>query len=109
MTWSEFVSDVENVTLKIDKLVEMGLPVAELFSPTQAKSAEDLAAKVLPQIDQAIAAHQAGGATQQTAVTALATIASTVAQSGLLPADTSQQITTAAAVATGLPEGTFTG
>ncbi|MDR3578384.1 MAG: hypothetical protein P4L44_00295 [Oryzomonas sp.] len=108
MTWSDFVADVENVTLKFNKLAELGLPVAELFSPAQAKPAEQLAANVLPAIDQAIQQHQAGGATQQTATIALATVASAIANSGIIPVDIASQINAAASVATGLPPAAFT-
>lgn len=111
MTWKEFVTDVENVTLKINSLAEKGLPIAELFSPAQAQPIEQAASQVLPAIDQAIQQHQAGGATQQTATIALANIATTIANTpGIgIPADVAQQITSAAATATGLPASSFSG
>jgi hypothetical protein len=107
MTWKEFVTDVENVTLRFNQLVEMGLPVAELFSPAQAKPGEALAANVLPTIDQAIQQHQAGGATQQTATIALATVATKLAGTGIVPPELATQINAAASVATGLPQESF--
>jgi hypothetical protein len=109
MTWKEFVTDVENITLKFNKMAEMGLPIAELFSPAQAKPSEALAANVLPAIDQAIQQHQAGGATQQTATIALATVATKLANSGIVPPELATQINAAASVATGLPAASFTG
>ena len=111
MTWKEFVTDVENVTLNFNKMVELGIPVAELFSPPQAQPVEQVTAQILPTINQAIRDHQTGGATQQTATIALANIASTVANAAPqlgIPAGTAQDIITAATVATGLPEASFT-
>jgi hypothetical protein len=108
MTWKEFVTDVENVTLRVNQLAEKGLPIAELFSPVQAQPIEQAAAQVLPAIDQAIQQHQAGGATQQTATIALATIATKLAATGIVPADVASQINAAASVATGLSQESFT-
>jgi len=107
MTWKEFVTDVENVALRFNQLAEKGIPIAELFSPPQAQPIEQAAAQVLPVIDQAIQQHQAGGATQQTATIALATVATKLASTGIVPPDVAAQINAAAGVATGLPASSF--
>ena len=106
--WDKMVADVHSVLDKLLPVVDKAAVVAEGLAPyakvvgtmtghPEVAAGAAAAQAIAGAVDTAYQTHEAAGATPQSGVQALATIAGAVAASGVVPPSTAHQITQAVA------------